>query len=608
MESVKKSYQRLSDKFSHLSSRFSRKSSQLSMLRLLWFICWMLCIYASTYYNIFFVSSAVVGGLMIFVVLIIWHNKIIKKKNIYEIKRDINRNEIKALEYDSSVFDDGYEFMDESHRYSHDLDLFGPFSLFQFLNRCFSPQGKKTLASRLKEGYIEKETIESQQEAVEELSQKNQWLQEFRVLGVLAVSGRKKNTSPIADLGVWGKRSSIFSARIYIILVLLIGFLSFLMILLLITGKLGFNHFVVYLFLPLGISAYFTKKINSTHMELGKQSDALQRWKSIFYLMENENFNSICLQKLKSELNKADTVASIAIKKLYKISQAFDTRLNLFGWFILNYFFLWDILQSIRLENWRKKYGHHLDNWFGVLFEIEALVSLATFRYNHPHSIFPKIVEGDFIYRAKNAAHPLIEREKCVPNPVEFSSLGSFNIVTGANMAGKSTYLRTVGVNLILSKAGSALLADELIIKPIKLFTSIRTKDNLARNESYFYAELLRLQSIMEELKSGEPLFVILDEILKGTNSKDKESGSKALISRLIGLKAVGLIATHDLQLGTLVKIFPDKIKNYCFEVDIKKDELSFDYKLRQGISKNLNATFLMKKMGITNINEASTK
>lgn len=167
-------------------------------------------------------------------------------------------------------------------------------------------------------------------------------------------------------------------------------------------------------------------------------------------------------------------------------------------------------------------------------------------------------------------------------------------------MAGKSTYLRTVGVNMILAMAGSAVCAKELKIKPIQLFTSIRTKDSLARNESYFYAELLRLQSIIEELKSGERLFIILDEILKGTNSKDKEMGSKALVAQLIGLKSVGLIATHDLQLGSLIKSFPESVQNRCFEVDIKEGQLHFDYKLREGISQNLNATFLMKQMGIT--------
>jgi DNA mismatch repair ATPase MutS len=308
------------------------------------------------------------------------------------------------------------------------------------------------------------------------------------------------------------------------------------------------------------------------------------------------------LQQLQEDLKEENDFASLAIKKLHKISQAFDTRLNLFGWFLLNYFMLWDILQSIRLEKWRKKYGKDLEKWFSVLSELEALISLATFKYNHPQSIFPEIVNGDFIYQAQEASHPLLPPNQSVPNDISFSSLASFNIVTGANMAGKSTYLRTVGVNMILSLCGAPVLAKTCKIKPIQMFTSIRTKDNLARNESYFYAELLRLQSIINELKEGGPLFIILDEILKGTNSKDKEMGSKALVAQLIGLQAVGLIATHDLQLGSLINSFPKNVRNLCFEVDIQKDALFFDYKLREGISQNLNATFLMKKMGITGV------
>jgi hypothetical protein len=602
MKQIKQNYQKLFDKFSALSAEYTKKNTQLSVIRLGWFVAWLLLIYFSTYYSIPIVFFTVIVGLLIFVALVVWHNKILKKKNAFEIKRDINQYEIKALEFDYSNFEDGQEFIDESHKYTHDLDIFGPFSLFQFLNRSFSPQGRQALARRLQDGFKEKQYIESQQKAVDELSMKSDWLQDFRALGIHAVSSQKKKRAPISELSKWGKRSSTFNKIIFKILVPLVSLLSFLMLYFLITEAISFNYFILYMLLPLGISGYFAKMINATHMELGKQSDALQQWKSVFDIVEKEKFNSEALQKLQSELKEGNDFSSVAIHKLYKISQAFDTRLNLFGWFILNYFSLWDILQSIRLENWRKKYGEDVEKWFAVLFELEALVSLATFKYNHPQSVFPEILDGEFNYQAKEASHPLINQDLAVPNDIHFPSLGSFNIVTGANMAGKSTYLRTVGINMILSMAGAVVLAKSLKIKPIQLFTSIRTKDNLARNESYFYAELLRLQGIIEELQKGEPLFIILDEILKGTNSKDKEMGSKALVAQLIGLRAVGLIATHDLQLGTLIESFPENVQNLCFEVDIKEDALSFDYKLRTGISQNLNATFLMKKMGITGV------
>ncbi len=412
MNQIKQNYQKLFDRFSTLSSEYSKKNTQLSIIRLGWFVVWILLIYFSTYYSIPVVVTTVMMGLLVFVALVVWHNKILKKKNAYEIKRDINQFELEALEYDYSNFEDGQEFVDEAHKYTHDLDIFGSFSLFQFLNRSFSPQGRQALARRLQYGFRVKEEIEAQQKAVEELSEKSDWLQDFRVLGIHAVFSQKKKGAPIIELSKWGRRTSIFSAFGFKILVPLISLLSILMLYLLIVNDLSFNYFVLYMFLPLGISGYFAKMINATHIELGKQSDALQQWKSVFDVVEKEKFNSAALQKLQNDLKEGNDYSSVAIRKLYKVSRAFDTRLELFGWFILNYFSLWDILQSIRLENWRKKYGKDLGKWFAVLFELEALVSLATFKYNHPQSIFPEILDGDFTYQAKEASHPLTPKDQ----------------------------------------------------------------------------------------------------------------------------------------------------------------------------------------------------
>lgn len=167
-------------------------------------------------------------------------------------------------------------------------------------------------------------------------------------------------------------------------------------------------------------------------------------------------------------------------------------------------------------------------------------------------------------------------------------------------MAGKSTYLRTVGVNMVLAMTGGPVLADRFTIKPVDLFTGIKTSDSLQDGESYFFAELKRLEMLIRQLESGDPVFIILDEILRGTNSADKQKGSKALISQLVKLGASGMIATHDLTLGELAAVFPENVANKRFEVEIEANELVFDYKLKEGISKNLNASFLMKKMGIT--------
>ncbi|MCF8366649.1 MAG: hypothetical protein K9H16_12750 [Bacteroidales bacterium] len=261
---------------------------------------------------------------------------------------------------------------------------------------------------------------------------------------------------------------------------------------------------------------------------------------------------------------------------------------------------LWDILQARRLENWRNTHRDDVEEWFEILAYFDSLSSLACFWYNHPGFVLPEPQEKQFLLEAKDCGHPLLKAATRVDNPVSFAGWRNFIIVTGANMAGKSTYLRSVAINFILAMTGAPVCATQFAFSPAGIFTSIRTRDNLLESESYFFAELKRLKAIIDKLESGEKLFIILDEILKGTNSKDKQEGSKALLKQLIRFDSAGLIATHDLTLGALIDEYPANIRNKRFEVEIKNDELDFDYKLKDGISQNLNATFLMKKMGIT--------
>lgn len=602
MTKVQEFYKKREHHYKILSDKYSGLSRQLSIFRLLWFVLWFLSIWFVTRYDMLTVFITVILGLLGFIILVVYHNKVVAKKKSYELYLMLNSRELKALNHDVSDIDDGVEFIDENHFYTHDLDVFGSYSLFQYLNRCFSKQGKENLSERLKTGFTDKTEIEKEQEAIAELSTQAEWMQDFQVLGHLTQLEQHKKSSPIESLSNWAQRKGHFSHIMFKVGVIIIPLMSWLMLYFLITDHIQTIGFLMYLVIPLGFSGAYAKRINHNHNELGKQAAALQKWKDAFSIFENKNFTSRAIQELQNELKSEKETAGTAIKNLASLSQAFDTRLNLIGWVILNYFFSWDILQSIRLENWRMRYGKNVKIWFQSLAALEGLISLATLKHNHPKMVFPEIETDGFVFKAKNAAHPLIPSKGRVSNDIEFSELGNFTIVTGANMAGKSTYLRTVGANMILALCGAPVCSSEMRITPIQLFTSIRTKDSLAKNESYFYAELLRLQAIIDELKTGKKLFIILDEILKGTNSKDKEMGSKALVKQLIELKAAGIIATHDLQLGGLIKDFPKYINNRCFEVDINDDQLHFDYSLREGVSQNLNATFLMNKMGITGV------
>ncbi len=267
--------------------------------------------------------------------------------------------------------------------------------------------------------------------------------------------------------------------------------------------------------------------------------------------------------------------------------------------FISNGLFLWDIQWIYQLEKWQQAFKDDFAQWFSTIYQFDMLESLANHNYNHPSFVVPEFTDGEFQLEMTEGAHPLIDEKQRIGNDFHIQSSKYITIVTGANMAGKSTFLRTVGVNLILGMAGVSICAEKFKFTPTDLHTSVRTNDSLQKNESYFFAELKRLQEIIEEIKSGQKPFVIIDEMLRGTNSKDKHLGSKALIEQLVALQTSGLVATHDIELGKLLDEYPNELQNKRFEVETVDNKLVFDYKIKSGISQNLNATFLMKKMGI---------
>jgi len=261
---------------------------------------------------------------------------------------------------------------------------------------------------------------------------------------------------------------------------------------------------------------------------------------------------------------------------------------------------LWDIHKTMQIETWIGRWGVFASEWIAAAGEFDAYASLATFAFTHPDYVFPELTNDYFTLKGKGLGHPLMNRETCVRNDIDIEKQSYFLVITGANMSGKSTYLRTIGVNFLLACLGAPVCAESLRLSPVNLFTSLRTSDSLNDNESYFYAELKRLEMIIKRLKRKEKLFIILDEILKGTNSVDKQKGSLALIQQFIRLHSCGIIATHDLLLGNLETEFPDNVKNYHFDANIVDDKLTFSYRIQEGIAHDMNACFLMKKIGIT--------
>lgn len=342
----------------------------------------------------------------------------------------------------------------------------------------------------------------------------------------------------------------------------------------------------------------FVKYIGKIHSMTEAGSGILKRHFTMIELIERETFEGDLLLGYKQELISGKTSASKKIKSLYRILNQFDNRGNmLYG--ALNILFLLDIVLIRLAEQWKKNYGNEVEKWMTAVAEFEALNSLAAFAHANPQYTFPQIIfEKDFVFKAANMGHPLIISNTRITNSFELDGRGKIAMITGANMAGKSTFLRTLGINTILTYIGSPVCASSFTISPVRIFTSMRTKDNLEEHISGFYSELLRLKRLLQLIKPEEPpVLYLLDEILKGTNSADRHEGAEALIRQLTQSKSFGLIATHDLALGELK--LENNIDNYSFNSTFEDNKMLFDYKLQEGICKSFNAKQLMAEIGI---------
>ena len=546
--------------------------------------------------------------LLPFLLLVKCHNRLFHRKDYLEKKIEINEQELAALNYDTSAFDDGEAYIDPTHLYTYDLDVFGPHSLFQYINRTCTQPGKHRLASWLGKHLEEKEEIIRRQEAVGELAAELGFRQRFRILGLL----HKGKAADETELCQWAESPSIFRTRKPLrLLPPLVTGTNIICLGLAIAGILPASIYGIIwtCFVIAGFG--FTGKITKMQAIYGKKLQILSTYAGLLRLMEKQPAQAALLKEIKLQIGREKRKASHSISQLNKLMDELDQRNNVFMYVILNGLFFWELRQIMRIEAWKEQYAAELPGWLDAIGQMDALNSLATFAYNHPDYVYPAICQtkadadthksspSPFRLRAQALGHPLMNRDRCVRNDIDMAKRPFFIIITGANMAGKSTYLRTIGINYLLACIGAPVCAHQMEICPARLITSLRTSDSLNDNESYFFAELKRLKLIIDKLQAGEELFIILDEILKGTNSMDKQKGSFALIKQFMTLQANGIIATHDLLLGTLIELFPDNIRNYCFEADITDNELTFSYRLRPGIAQNMNACFLMKKMGI---------
>ena len=532
-----------------------------------------------------------------FFILVKVHNRLYFRKEQLETQLKLNQDELKGLEGDYSAFDEGSEFVDAGHPYSYDLDLFGRKSLFQALGRTCTHIGKQTLATWMQHHLTEKAAIETRQESIRDMSRRMEFREAFRVTGSInrgADSDEEEisrwSQTPSVLQHLWWVKLCLWAVPGINILLLALGLLRILSL-----SWFGMM-FTVFVILSFGLIQRGTL-IQETY---GKKLKTLNRYAKLITLAKGETWQAPALRELTDKLDIDGHSPAEALMQLSKELDRLDLRNNQLLYVILEGSMFFQLRQIVRIERWKARYGKYLMGWLEAVGELDALCSLGTFAYNHPAYTYPTITNQPFCFLARNMGHPLMLEAQCVKNDATIPSRPYFLIITGANMAGKSTYLRTIGVNYLLACMGCPVCCESLTLYPAHLITSLRTTDSLSDNESYFFAELKRLKRIIDLLDEGQELFIILDEILKGTNSADKQKGSLDLIRQFMRLKADGIIATHDLLLGTLADQFPEYIRNYCFEADIKDNELTFSYRLREGVAQNMNACFLMRKMGIT--------
>jgi hypothetical protein len=549
-----------------------------------------------------FIKSFIAGFLLIpgVLILFLWLLKLYSEHSERKIflgnLAQVNRNEANAVSGDLTAFEPGDSYADPHHSFSNDIDIFGNSSLFHYLNRTITGYGRDILAGWLSNPFPLADNLTERQEAVRELAMKEKWRHTFMAAGMQ----KPAEKAHIKGLTEWMNESpSIRSTIMKRVLLYFLPPASVLSLIFVAAGVVHYSFFITIFILNLLVVAAGLRKTNRIHIVLTGMHNYLSSIYLLLKTFDQESFDSDILDTVKHNICGSEISASGSVKKLTRLLQAFDSRLNVIVGFILNGLLLWDYHCIYRLDKWKSEYRSLFPVWIEMVGTIDAFISLGNYACNNPGFIYPVISKSDCLFSASSAGHPLIMGNKRVCNDFVIERSGCVYIISGANMSGKSTFLRTIAVNYILGMAGAPVCATDMAFAPVKLFTSMRTTDSLSDNESYFYAELRRLKMLKSEIEKGGPVLFILDEILKGTNSADKSLGSKLFLKRLIELGGTGLIATHDTSLGEMETEYPGIVFNKCFEIEIDGEIIKFDYKLRNGITHKMNAAILMKQMGI---------
>ena len=583
-----------------------RHYNQLAFWRLVWFIGSVFAVWLLIRLDEQLAAAAgILIGIAGFLVLLKKHQRVRRARDLHHQLIFINQDEAARLKRQYLRPEMGEQFADPTHHYSGDLDVFGKHSLFRLLNRTHTHHGRKRLAKWLKTSSAP-ESIRLRQQAVAELKPQIDWRQQLEALAYIEETSDR---SP-AELIRWATAEITLLPTYLNIVRFLFPAIT---LGLFVSWLLGYVPGTAVL-VGLAIHGVVLSQTAARAKELSEQtfeiSAALRAFQALFQQAEGLKGEAVRLGAIQKALLSDDRLASEAIGQLGRLTEGLNYRRNPYFYLLFGIATLWDVHYLFRLERWRKQHGPDLSLWFDALGELEALNSLAGFAYAHPAYAHPDIVENRLMLDFTSASHPLLPPDRSIANSLTLTDSGQTVLITGSNMSGKSTFLRTVGANIVLALAGAVVSAERFRCSPVRVFTSMRTQDSLEESTSSFYAELKRLQTLINLSKQSPatsqdrlpqdrlPVLYFLDEILKGTNSADRHRGAEALIRQLHNTTASGFVSTHDLELGQLTDA-DSFVRNFHFQSDLLNGELLFDYKLREGICESFNASQLMQAIGI---------
>ena len=590
-------YKQNYDRFSARCLNLKKRIDLISRLRLLVFLCFgALGSYLFDHGTGHWFLTSVALGIVLFVILVIKHSDGIRLREYIERLVHINKRGLDRLQNNWRFFaNDGHEFIDPRHPFTSDLDIFGPNSIYQWINAAHTIIGKGKLAHYLTDNAPGMLIIKRRQDAISELSEKIVWRQGFEAK---AWNLEKEKDPEI--LFSWAEDPSTavsnsiyrFSLRVLPAVSLVISICSVLF------WKI-YSMPAILCVIHLLIVGFLQGKIKRTICNFEKFGAQLMTYYELLRAIESETFNASLMIELKGRMQgRGGKSPSICLKKFARIVEASDVRYSGMIIVILNMLFLWDVQCMLAAESWRYFNGVYIRDWCSVIGEFEALASLSAIRFENPDWCFPTFSESSQL-SADKLGHPLLSDDERVCNDVTLNDTGKIGIITGSNMSGKSTFLRTIGVNLVLAYAGAPVCAHELECSFMKIFTLMRIGDNLLNKVSTFYAELLRIKMIVNAIKGPNEVLFLIDEIFRGTNSRDRYDGAVVVLNALASGNAKGFISTHDLDLCKLAESNGKRFQNFHFDEYYSEQGIKFPYKLRIGPSTTRNAMYLIKMLGI---------